>query len=137
MFNHIMVPVDLAHQDIITKAIEVAAGLAKQFGAKVTLVGVTGTSPSAAASSPEDYKDKLAAYADAQSASHGAQFGSHAKVSVDVAVELDDKLEEAAKELNADLVVMASHVPGFADLLHGSKAGYLASHARISVFVVR
>jgi len=43
----------------------------------------------------------------------------------------------AAKEAGCDLVVMASHVPGFREHILSSNAGYVASHAPISVFVVR
>jgi nucleotide-binding universal stress UspA family protein len=32
---------------------------------------------------------------------------------------------------------MGSHVPGFAEHLFSSNAGYLASHTDISVFIVR
>jgi nucleotide-binding universal stress UspA family protein len=64
---------------------------------------------------------------------------SLAKSSVDPAVELDDKLLEAIEETDADLVVMASHVPGVADRLHliSSNAAWIVKHADVSVFVVR
>jgi nucleotide-binding universal stress UspA family protein len=50
---------------------------------------------------------------------------------------LADALDDAIKEQAADLVVMASHVPTFWDRILSSNAGYLASHANTSVFVVR
>jgi nucleotide-binding universal stress UspA family protein len=57
----------------------------------------------------------------------------------DVAVELDEKLLETADRIGADLIVMASHIPGVADHLHliGSNAAYIVRHAKTSVFVVR
>ena len=44
---------------------------------------------------------------------------------------------EAVHETGADLVVMASHIPGIADAIWPSHGGRLASHADVSVFVVR
>ena len=55
----------------------------------------------------------------------------------DHAAELDVALEKAGKEIDVDLVVMASHTPGFMDYLFHSKAGHLAKHTDISVFIVR
>ena len=45
-------------------------------------------------------------------------------------------LEEAG-EIKADLIVMASHRPGFATYLMGSNATYVVRHARCSVLVIR
>ena len=44
---------------------------------------------------------------------------------------------EAAEELGADLVVMATHVPNLTDYIWASHGGHLASHAKASVFLVR
>jgi nucleotide-binding universal stress UspA family protein len=60
-----------------------------------------------------------------------------AKISHDPTADVDDALEQAAEEIGADLIVMASHVPNFADFIFASRAGYLASHSHLSVFVVR
>ena len=59
------------------------------------------------------------------------------RTEVEVMRELDDALAKAASELNCDLVVMGSHVPGFTEHVFASRAGYLASHSNLSVFVVR
>ena len=60
-------------------------------------------------------------------------------VAHDPAVELDNKLLDTIESTGADLVVMASHLPGLADKLHilRSNAGTIASKAKVSVFVVR
>ena len=47
------------------------------------------------------------------------------------------RLVELADRVDADLIVMASHIPGLADYVFSSNAGYLASHSKLSVFVVR
>ena len=58
-------------------------------------------------------------------------------VSHDPAVDLDDSLMQAIADTGADLVVMASHVPGLPEHIFASNAGYLANHASVSVFVIR
>ena len=137
MYKKIMVPVDLAHTDKLEKAVATAADLAKHYQAALQMVGVTASAPSSVAHTPEEYAAKLAEYAAAEGKKQGVEIGSHAIVSPDPTIDLDDKLGREAHDIGADLVVMASHVPGFAEHLFSSRAGYLASHTDISVFVVR
>jgi universal stress protein F len=42
-----------------------------------------------------------------------------------------------AEEIDADLIVVASHDPGWGDFLLGSVAAFVVRHARCSVLVVR
>lgn len=137
MFNSILVPVDLSHADRLDKAIRVAARLGKAEGATVTLCGVTAGSPGAVAHTPEEFGRKLDAFAAAQSSDKGITFAAMPVTSHDPAVDLGDRLNEAAHEIGADVIVMASHVPGFLDHLISSNAAHLAAHTDISVFVVR
>ncbi len=137
MFKTIMVPVDLAHLDKLAKALGVASDLAKHYGAVVHYVGVTGTAPGSAAHSPEEFTEKLETLAASRARADSADIRARTIVSHDPAVELEGSLRQAAEALNADLVVMASHVPGFSEYVFSSHAGYLASHASTSVFVVR
>ncbi|MEO1407642.1 MAG: universal stress protein [Pseudomonadota bacterium] len=137
MYKNIMVPVDLAHPDKLTKALGVAADLGKHYGAKITAVGVTGSAPTEVAASPDEFADALRAFTSAQSAVHGITFAAKSMVSPDPAIDLDDTLAKAARELDCDLVVMASHIPGFAEYIFASQAGYLAAHSDLSVFIVR
>lgn len=137
MYNTIMVPVDLTHQYRLDKALSTAADLAELYGSTLYMAGVTGTAPGAVAHSPEEYAGKLDAFAKAQSQSLGVEFKTLVETAHDPAIEVDAALERACKAIGADLVVMASHVPGFADHFWSSNAGYLSAHASISVFVVR
>lgn len=137
MYSKILMPVDLGHAEELDKAFGVAASLAKSFGAEAHVVGVTMSSPSAVARTPEAFGEKLAALAAERSDELGVRFEPHVEISHDVRIDLDDVLKRAADRIGADLIVMASHVPGFAEHLFASNAGYLASHASISVFVVR
>lgn len=137
MYRTIMTPVDLEHEDRLDKALATAADLAKHYQATLYAVGATSAVPSRVAHNPTEYASRLEAFAKAQTTSRGVEVKPLAKVSHDPAVDLDDILQKAADEIGADLVVMASHVPGFADFIFASRAGYLASHSNLSVFVVR
>lgn len=137
MYKNIMVPVDLSHADQLEKAIATAATLGRLYGSRMSIVGVTSSAPGAAGHNPEEYASKLDAYAAEQSSKHGTAFESVPLTSHDPGVDLDERLKLAAEDLGADLVVMASHVPGFLDHFFSSRAGYLASHVGISVFIVR
>jgi len=137
MYDKIMVPVDLAHADRLDKAIKTAADIAKANDATITFVGITTEQPSATAKTPKEYGEKLAAFAAAQSEIHAIPIASQARVSHDPAIDKDDILEDEVEANGYDLVVMASHVPGFGERIFASNAGYLASHSKVSVFVVR
>ncbi|WP_088916771.1 universal stress protein [Granulosicoccus antarcticus] len=137
MFKTIAVPFDLAHADKQIRAIDTAADLAKLYGASLTLVGVTSNMPGSSAHNPKEFADKLVEYAKTQSARTGVTFETHSSVSHDIAIDLEKKLNEAVHEIGADLVVMASHVPGFRDYLFRSHASNLATHTDLSVMIVR
>lgn len=137
MFTKIMVPVDLTHADRLTKALGCAGALAKQFCAEAVYVGVTASAPSSIAHTPEEYADKLAAFAEEQGKTHGISASAHPMVSHDPATDLDPTLMKALKETGADLVVMASHIPNITDYIWPSNGGTLASHANASVLIVR
>jgi len=137
MFTKIMVPVDLAHAATVEKAIQVAADLAKLHKAEVYLVGVTDTAPGSVAHDPNEYRQNLEQFAADHSSRHGCSMTAKVLICNDPAAELDEALEDYGKEINVDLVVMASHLPGFMDHLFHSRAGHLATHTDISVFIVR
>jgi len=137
MYERILVPVDLAHADKLEKALTTAADLAKHYKASICCVGVTTSAPSEVAHNPEEFAAKLDSFTAEQSKKRGVEFEPTMKTSHDPVRDLDDVLGEAIKEQSADLVVMASHVPTFADHIFSSNAGYLASHVDTSVFIVR
>ncbi|SDG31827.1 universal stress protein [Alloyangia pacifica] len=137
MFKRIMVPVDLTHADRLAKALNVAGDLAAHYGARLIYVGVTASTPSSIAHTPHEYGEKLAAFAKAQGLAAGVEAESHPVISHDPAVDLDPALVKAVSEVDADLVVMASHIPGLADHFWPSNGGTIASRAAVSVMVVR
>lgn len=137
MFKTILVPVDLAHAETLEKALGVSADLAKHYDAKITYVGVTSASPGKVAHTPQEFEEKLGRFAAAQSELRGIEAAAHPVVSHDPTIDLDKTLLRTAGELGADLIVMASHVPGLADYIWPSNGGTVASHAEASVMVVR
>lgn len=138
MYERIMVPVDLAHVDRIEKALVSAADLSKHYKAPVTYVAVATTVPNEVAHTPQEYEKKLKAFAEQQASTYGLH-DSDAKfyTSHDPAVDLDEKLLQAIDDCGADLVVMASHIPGLPEHIFASNAGEVAMHAKVSVFVIR
>lgn len=137
MYKNIMVPVDLAHQDKLDKALSVAADLAGHFDARICYVGVTTSQPSSVAHNPREYAEKLEDFAAEHAKQTGKEIATKTVISHDPARDLDDTLGKAAHELGADLIVMASHVPNFAEHIFATNAGYLANHIDTSVFIVR
>jgi len=137
MYRRMMVPVDLEHLGALDKALSAAAGLAQQYGAAVTYVAVTTSAPGAAAHDPGEFSATLRRFADEQAHRHEIETAALTCVSHDPTADLDTTLLDAAEEIDADLVVMASHVPGAVEHVFASHAGYVAGHARMSVFVVR
>ena len=137
MYSNVMIPVDLRHADRMDKALSVAVDITKLYGAKAHIVGIGQSVPTEVARTPTEYAEKLAAFAAERSKMFGVTFTPHSEISHDLAVDLDDMLERVADAIGVDLVVMASHVPGFAEHFFASNAGYLASHASMSVLIVR
>lgn len=137
MYNAIAVPVDLEHTEKLSKALATAADLSKVYNIPVHYVAITATTPSRVAHNPKEFAQKLAAFAQEQAGKHGIQVNSKAVTSNDPAVDVDKSIQGAVKEIGADLVVMASHIPGIKEHLISSNAGYYASHSEESVFIVR
>lgn len=137
MYQKIMVPVDLAHIERLDKAITTATDLAKHYGIPICFVGATAETPGPVAHSPKEFAEKLAAFGADQSKKHHIDIETAAYPSHDPAIDLDKTLIAAARENGADLIVMASHVPGLPEHVFASNAGAVASHAKVSVFVIR
>lgn len=132
-----MVPVDLTHADQLGKALETAGNLAKHFGIPVVYVSVAPATPNPVAHTPQEFQQKLDAFARSQAEAHGVTGEAKAMISHDPAIDLDDTLMKAVRETGADLVVMQSHVPNITDYVWPSNGGTIATHSDASVFVVR
>ncbi|MEM9138250.1 MAG: universal stress protein [Pseudomonadota bacterium] len=137
MYKRIMVPVDLNQTDKLAGALSMAGQMAEMCGGELIYAGVHGGAPSEVAHDKDEYAQKLDAFADAQPFAKIVKVSSLPIYSHDPAVEIATGLVKAASEHKIDLIVMASHVPGWAEHVFHSNAGYVASHAPVSVFVVR
>ncbi|MBN2759251.1 MAG: universal stress protein [Rhodobacteraceae bacterium] len=137
MYRKVIFPVDLSHIDHLTKALAIAADLAKHYEAEICYVGVTGTAPAPGAHSPTEYTEKLAKFAAEQGAAHGVDASSKACVSHDPSVDTDKTLLAAIAELGGDLVVMQTHAPNALDYIWAGHGDTIAARADMSVFLVR
>jgi|TARA_R110001632_G_scaffold215089_1_gene342107 nucleotide-binding universal stress UspA family protein len=137
MYQKMLVPVDLAHVDKLEKAIQTAVDLALHYKAEICFLGVGVNTPSDVAHNPKEFEQKLSEFAKSCSAKFGVTATASAHISHDPAVDLSKALVAKADELKADLIVMATHVPGIADHVFASHGGYVASHSDLSVFLVR
>ncbi|MFX0541737.1 universal stress protein [Roseovarius sp. S4756] len=137
MFNHIMVPVDLVHKDKQQKALAVAGEMAKTHNAKVHVVSVGGELPSTLGHNPKEFGGLLDAFTKSLTDEYGVTVEAYPVQSTDPAVDTTRKLMESIDDLGIDLVIMASHEPGVMEHIFSSHGGYIAQHAKCSVFIVR
>lgn len=137
MYSKIMTPVDLRNPSASEKALKTAADLARVYGSALCYVSVTPATPSEVAKNPDAFAEELAAFGREQAERFGVQAETKAITSHDPAIDLNETLLSAVKEVGADLVVMASHLPDFMDYVWPSHGGSIAAHSDASVFVVR
>jgi universal stress protein F len=137
MYRKLMVPIDLAHIEVIEPTLETVADLARHYDAEVCYVGVTSTAPSSVARNPQEFTRKLEAFAQSRHQVHGQPVSTHTIVSPDPIADLDNKLIRAIDEVGADLVVMPTHPPKHIDVIMPSHGGKVATHTDVSVFLVR
>lgn len=137
MFKKILVPVDLAHIEAIQRALAASADLARHYGAEVCYLGVTTSTPGTVARTPEEYAQKLDAFASEQGRVHGQAVSSRCINSPDPVADLDNTILKSIDAVGADLVVMATHLPRHLDAVIPSHGDRIAAHTDISVFLVR
>lgn len=137
MYRKIMVPVDLAHADALQRALTVASDLGQHYETEICYVSVTHSSPGSVAHNPEEYEEKLEAFAQDQARHHGRPVSAKVIVSSDPAVELDDRLVAAVQDVGADLVVMMTHLPRKLDAIMPANGGKVAKETDASIFLVR
>ncbi|MDN6179509.1 MAG: universal stress protein [Halomonas subglaciescola] len=137
MFQHIMVPVDLAHLDTLKPALDTAADLACHYAATITYVGITTSAPGSVARTPDEYRQKLELFTERRHAVHGRPVSARVYHSPDPIANLNDLLVNAVEDVGADLVIMATHLPKHIDLIIPANGGTLASRTSASIFLVR
>ena len=141
MYKEILLAVDLNDIESQRKAIETAIALARAFGARVhvhTVLPDFGM-PIVASYFPKGFESK---------ALETAKQTLHDFVKETFPEDLGvlqilgqggiyQEILSGAKQIGADLIVMASHRPGYEDYLIGPNASRVMRHAKCSVMVVR
>ncbi len=137
MFSKIMCPVDLSHIDELGKALEVAGNLARTFDSDLVYVGIAPTVPGSAAHNPKEYEAKLRKLATSEGETYGVTTSTDVRTATDPTAAVDHLLSEAAKELDPDLIVMATHTPNLIDRIWSAHGTALARSTNASIFLVR
>jgi nucleotide-binding universal stress UspA family protein len=144
MYSHILVPIDST--ELSKKAVQTAAGMATQFGSKITLFHAAPSevwhmyAESVAYSGQylETFRDEMKR--NAERLLTDAAKTTSVKVATDYVHDDNpaDAIVNAAKRLNCDLIIMASHGhKGIKGLLLGSETHKVLTHTDLPVLVVR
>ena len=132
-YNKIMVPVDMRHTSHSEKALAMAVALCRQFGAKFHLLTVQFPLEDSIAYDPNRHRKEFEFFAN--------RFGKLNEIDVHPEFRVHEKTKStilsAAKDLEIDLIVMASHNPSLRDYVFRSKASDIALRFHGSVLVVR
>ena len=141
MYKEILLPIDLNDIESQRKAVATAIGLARAFGARVhvqTIVPDFGMSL-VGSYFPEGFEGKAL-----ENASKTLHQFVRETFPEDLTVQhivahgtVYREILRCAKEIGAELIVMASHRPELEDYLIGPNASRVTRHADCSVLVVR
>jgi len=136
MYKTILVPVDIAHIGEAPDELALAK-LNSGENCRVVLLNVVEDIPSWAAAQLPRGTLETTKQANRQQLERLVD-------SVDCPVEIEVRLGHAyqviltvAEEISADLIIVASHRPGFKDFYLGSTAAKVVRHAQCSVHVIR
>lgn len=136
LYKNIIIPVDLGHTERLQPMIDIARLLGGD-GASVILINVVENLPAfVAAELPSDLTARTIEDARSRLEETVAGHGISAEIEVRSGHPATTILE-CANDRKADLIVIASHRPGFGDFLIGSTAARVVRHAQCSVHVVR
>jgi len=141
MFKDILLPIDLPNAATQARALECAVVQAKAYGARLHVMTVVPDFGSSLVGSffPDDAEQK--AIDEANKRLH-----AYVKASIPAGIEVQhivahggvyNEILRVARDVGADLIVMASHRPELQDYLLGPNAASVVRHAACSVLVVR
>lgn len=136
MYKSVLVPVDLSHTERLMPMLNQADALCASDG-QISIVHIVPTLPNyISADLPSDFYDNgERAASDAL-----AKLVREAQIDARIIVRSDmvaNGCLAVAQEVEADLIVIASHDPGLADYFLGSTAARVVRHAHCSVLVMR
>ncbi len=141
MFDKVLIPIDLTHDESWEKALPMALRCAGTSG-EIHLLGIVHDLGSAMVSSylPPDFEKHAMEAMKADLADFsGKHFPDAGRVTVHVGHgHVPEAILRAADHVGADLIVMASHPPNeLKTLLVGSNADKVVRHSTIPVLVAR
>ncbi len=138
MYQNILVPVDLAHKEVVAPMIAAAKALSGK-NAKMTLLYVTPEIPAiVSAELPAGSAAKAKAAVEAQLRQVASENGAPEDAQTLTGTGRPyHNILDTVEEAGIDLIVIASHQPEFADYLLGSVAAKVVRHAPCSVHVIR
>lgn len=138
MYDRIIVAIDMARPQDLERAVEATARMARACDAEAWMVAITGQAkPHEGSHDAEAFERKLEDFAAEKGETYGITFKTRVILTADAYSDLKKRLYEAIDELQADLIVLSSHEPGFREYVLPSTSGSLVKHARCSVLVVR
>ena len=138
-FKKILVAVDLGQASSWQEALPTAIDQTRHADGELHIVTVVPDEPPQLAWLPEDYSEKMIDNANKQLAKLieseiSGQMGAQAHVRQGT---IYSEIVKLAKEIDIDLVVMASHRPELKDFLLGPNAARVVRHAECPVLVIR
>lgn len=136
MYRNIVVAVDIGHGELGALMIDKAVQLLDE-GGRITLLYVLDEVPAyIAAELPQDLGARRNAEArvelKALAQGHAADVDVEVRTGAPAA-----QILQCAEDLDADLVMIASHRPGLSDYFIGSTAARVVRHAQCSVLISR
>ena len=134
MYGTILVPIDLSYPEQATKVL----GIARQIGtgqSRIVALYVSPDIPSFVVGElPEELLQRNLANARKELALHADQAGAESEVRWG---HPSIVILEYAKDISADLIIVASHRPGLKDYFLGATAARVVRHAHCPVLVDR
>lgn len=138
-FEKILIPVDLGEESSWQEALPTAVDQAQHTGGELHVVTVVPEEPPQLAWLPDDYSSKMMSYANEQLAklietNVPEQMSARQHVRQGT---IYSEIVKLAKEIDIDLIIMASHRPELKDFLLGPNAARVVRHAECPVLVIR
>lgn len=139
MYKDILLSVDLEDENSWKKALPTAVEYAKAFGSRIHVVTVVPEFGMVRQYFPDNYEDNLKENVKTRLHEFTAK-----QIPGDIPVQhiiahgtIYREINKAAEQVNADLIIMASHRPELGDYLLGPNAARVVRHSKRSVLVVR
>ncbi len=136
MYNKIVVAVDIGHGELGRMLIDKAVQLLDE-GGEIRMLYVLDEVPAyIAAELPHDLSERRNAEARVELKALAQAAGVKAEVEVRTGA-ASGQILQCAEDLEADLIMIASHRPGLSDYFIGSTAARVVRHAQCSVLISR